>query len=332
MTSTNTPTLTPAIIPSIDFIVKIVDIKSFDLLSNAFIFYKLNGIDAYKKTDTDGNAYLNVPLGKLAIRVEKAGYETLETEITISIDPGYVKLLLKPVSIETTPPPTFLPTNTPAATMAPTPKLNGILTLALVSKQRLTELYGSGRVSPLIEKLKNLLSQETVRGEILDLDQFAALRDKFKTWDNDSNNLAQGTQTDPRENVKKANAAADTIKSILGSKRLEEKYAKVQYIMIIGSDAVIPFYRTSNQSRSTSSEFNYYKTLDRVHPLAVALSQDNILTDDYYADAAPTWMNKETDMELYLPNDLITGRLVETPEEIGTMIDAYLECNGQNRF
>ena len=48
----------------------------------------------------------------------------------------------------------------------------------------------------------------------------------------------------PRENVKKANALAEMIKGVIGAKRAESKYAKVKYAVIIGSDAVIPFYRT----------------------------------------------------------------------------------------
>ena len=240
-----------------------------------------------------------------------------------------------PVSVATpTSTNTPVATNTPAPTVTntPTPLPNDILTLAVVSQERLKSLFGDDRVATLMAKLQVLLSNETVRGEIVDIDKITSIRDKFKAWDVDSSNLVKGTQTDPRENVKKANAVSEMIKAVIGSKRLEEKYAKVQYLIIIGSDAVVPFYRTSNQSRSASSEFNYYKTLDRTHPLAVALSQDDILTDDYYADSAPSWMNKETDLELYLPNELMTGRLVETPEEMATMMDAYLALNGQIDF
>ena len=229
---------------------------------------------------------------------------------------------------------TFTPTvtNTPAPVVTPKPNKDDILTLAIISKSRLVELYGADRVAVFMAKLETLLAHETVRGEIADLDQFSSLRDKFKIWDADSNNLAQDTQADPRENIKKANILAETIKGVVGSRRSETKYAKVKYAVIIGSDAVIPFYRTKNPSRATSSEFNYYKTLDRTHPLAAALSQDYVLSDDFYANAAPSWMNKETDLELYLPNDLMIGRLVETPEEMGTMIDAYLSLQGQTDF
>ena len=240
-----------------------------------------------------------------------------------------------PTATETYTPSNTIPptsTNTPAPAITPKPNNEDVITLAILSKSRLIELYGADRVTVFLTKLETLLNHETVRGEIADLDQFSSLRDKFKAWDADSNNLAQDTQADPRENVKKANILAETIKGVVGSKRAETKYAKVKYAVIIGSDAVIPFYRTKNPCRATSSEFNYYKTLDRTHPLAAALSQDYVLSDDFYANAAPSWMNKEADLELYLPNDLMTGRLVETPEEMGAMIDAYLALQGQTDF
>ena len=229
---------------------------------------------------------------------------------------------------------TFTPTFTitPVPVDTPKPSKDDVLTLVIISKNRLNELYGSGRVAVLMEKIEKLVVHETVRGEILDLDQYSSLRDKFKAWDMDSNNLALGTQTDPRENVKKANALAEVIKGIVGSKRAETKFTNVKYAVIIGSDAVIPFYRSKNPSRTMSSEFNYYKTLDPTHPLAAVLSQENVLSDDFYVNAAPSWMNKESDLELYLPIDLMIGRLVETPEEMGSMIDAYLALNGQNDF
>ena len=238
------------------------------------------------------------------------------------------------------PTPTFTNTNTPVSIATPissptvtyTPIGNDILTLVIISRSRLEELFGTDRISVLLTKLEKLLAHETVRGEIVDLDQFSLLRDKFKAWDMDSSNLALGTQTDPRENIKKANALAEMIKGAVGAERAKSKYAKVKYAVIIGSDAVIPFYRTKNPSRTMSSEFNYYKTLDPKHPLAAALSQENVLSDDYYANAAPAWMNKEADMELYLPNDLMIGRLVETPEDMEAVIDAYLALNGQNDF
>ena len=225
---------------------------------------------------------------------------------------------------------TFTPTATPipSPTVTATPVAKDCLTLVILSKSRLEDLYGADRTSVFLPVLQNFLSHETVRGEIIDLDEFTTLRDKYKAWDADSENLAKGATSDPRENVKKANTLAEMIKGIIGSKRTEKKYAKVEYVMMIGSDAVIPFYRAQNQSRSISSEYNYYKTLDRTHPLAIALSQENILSDDFYSDAAPVWMSDATDLRLFLPNELMIGRLVETPEEMTAMINAYIALNG----
>ncbi|MEW6235841.1 MAG: SUMF1/EgtB/PvdO family nonheme iron enzyme, partial [Candidatus Omnitrophota bacterium] len=232
--------------------------------------------------------------------------------------------------------PTFTPTHTPTWTLTFTPRTPfpppDILTLIIISRNRLNSLFGQDRVTALWNKLSSLLAHETVRGEIIDLDQFTSLRDKYKAWDADSNLLYLGTKTEGQDNIRMANAIAEDIKAIVGGKRIEQKYAKVKYLVIVGSDAAIPFYRVENQSRTNNSEFNYYKKLDQTHPLSIALRQDRLLTDDYYADSTPSWMKSDLEKELYLPNDLLVGRLVETPEEMSAMIDAYLGKNGQIDF
>ncbi|MEW6234969.1 MAG: hypothetical protein AB1656_06245 [Candidatus Omnitrophota bacterium] len=222
--------------------------------------------------------------------------------------------------------------NTPTPTFSPTPKPEDILTLLVISRNRLKDLFGQDRATALWNKLSLLLSHETVRGEIIDLDQFTSLRDKYKAWDADSNLMYLGTKTEGQDNIRMANAVSEDIKAIIGGKRIEQKFAKVKYLVIIGSDAAIPFYRVENQSRTNNSEFNYYKKLDQTHPLSISLRQDRLLTDDYYADSTPSWMKSDLEKELYLPNDLLVGRLVETPEEMSAMIDAYLTNNGQIDF
>ena len=328
----NTPTSKPSPLkPLIDFAIRIFDKSTFQPISGVTVMvsYPLT----IAESGADGVALLRqIPIGAIHVKLMKSEYETMEVDLTIDNSQTNTTIYLTRMGSSITPTPTVMLSNTPTPTFTPSPKPDDILTLIVIHRKRMNDLFGQDRATALWNKLSLLLSQETVRGEILDLDQYTSLRDKYKAWDVDSNNLAQGTQTDPRENVKKANSLAEAIKGVVGSKRAETKYAKVKYAVIIGSDAVIPFYRTKNLSRSAGSEFNYYKTLDPTHPLAAALSQDHVLSDDYYANAVPSWMNSETDMELYLPNDLMIGRLVETPEEMGAMIDAYLALQGQTDF
>ncbi|MEW6237086.1 MAG: right-handed parallel beta-helix repeat-containing protein [Candidatus Omnitrophota bacterium] len=323
-TPTSTPTFKPAVY--VNFTVYVIDETSKKLVPDAYVIYVLDDIEAFKKTNEYGAAVIKIPEGVNKITVEKSGYDTQEVEVNASSTSLFIQVLLKPNQMEAT----FSPTAAPTAT--PTLKPDEVLTLAVLSKNRFVELYGQERTTAFLNKLNMLLQHKTVLGEILDLDQYTSVRDKYKAWDADSQQLYQGTKTEGQDNIRMANAIAEDIKAIIGSKRIEQKYAKVKYLVIVGSDAAIPFYRVENQSRTNNSEFNYYKKLDQTHPLSIALRQDRLLTDDYFADSTPSWMKSDLEKELYLPNDLLVGRLVETPEEMSAMIDAYLANNGQIDF
>lgn len=104
-------------------------------------------------------------------------------------------------------------------------------------------MYGQEQVEPFTNKLNQLLDQETVRGEILDLDQFTSRWDEYQTWKKNSVDIYNGTPNDPRENVRMASKVVKSIKSIVCAKWLEQKYADVKCLILVGSDAVIPFYR-----------------------------------------------------------------------------------------
>ena len=342
ITPSNTPTVTPTPLPLVNFTVKVRDVATFKNISEAYLFYTLNGIDTYKLTDTFGNAKISVPLGILHIRIVKAGFKTLETDITIDAKDGTVILDIEP-SLDgptETPLPMATPTLTPVTITSPTPtatptlSANDIVTLVVVSRSRLEELYGSERVAQLLGKLQKLMAHETVRGDIVDLDQNTALNNLYKAWDAANRSAAAGE--DPGENTKKANAVVEAVKGIIGNKRTDIKYAKVQYILFVGSDEIIPFYRTKTLARINRSEMNYLLKLEnRLHPEALALAEENILSDDYYANAISTWESKlkrESNIKVTLPDELMTGRLAETPEDMMAVIDAYLERNGTIDF
>ncbi|MEW6238722.1 MAG: hypothetical protein AB1656_25330 [Candidatus Omnitrophota bacterium] len=335
-TNTPTPTATPGtVIVRVDFAVKVYDANTFQPIKDVFVI--LTDPPMNVKTNASGAAILSqIPQGRIHLTILISAYETKEIDIDVSAQNTNTTVYLVPLTGPTsTPTPTLAvaPSHTPAApTFTPTAKPDDILTLIALSKSRLVELYGQDATAALLTKLNALLLHKTVLGEILDLDQYTSLRDKYKAWDADSHQMYLGTKTEGQDNIRLANAVAEDVKTIIGAKRIEQKYAKVKYLVIIGSDAAVPFYRVENQSRTNNSEFNYYKKLDQTHPLSIALRQDRLLTDDYYADSTPAWMKSDLEKELYLPNDLLVGRLVETLEEMGAMIDAYLTNNGQIDF
>ena len=101
-----------------------------------------------------------------------------------------------------------------------------------------------------------------------------------------------------------------------------EDNPNVEYIVIVGRDEVIPFRRVLD--RTSHSESNYQSSASAGTTLQAACRDDMSLTDDYYADREPS---QEHGHELYIP-DYALGRLVETPEEIMALIDAFLADGG----
>ena len=114
-TPSNTPVILPTKVPAIDISVKVIDRSTFSAIPDAFIFYKINTLDLYAKTDQFGVADLKaIPLGSLNIRVEKNGYTTLEKTIDIAALTPIITVQLTPSLV--IPTATYTPSNTPAAT------------------------------------------------------------------------------------------------------------------------------------------------------------------------------------------------------------------------
>ncbi len=91
------------------------------------------------------------------------------------------------------------------------------------------------------------------------------------------------------------------------------------YIVIVGNDNVIPFFRHPDQAM-LANERNYVPpVLDNTHSQA-SLKLGYVLGQDRYG--ATTELSSKSD-NLPIPN-LAVGRLVETPAQVVTMLDAYL--------
>ncbi len=227
-----------------------------------------------------------------------------------------------------TPTPTVTPET--AATPTATP-LKGNLTLAVVSQSRLEKSYGTDATAAFMDKLRRLLDHDTVRGEIVDLDVNTSLRNLYAEWDASTRLLPNATSNSRRQNILKANLVATAIKTILGNRREHVRNEAVKYVILVGSDRVIPHRRVPDISRPSHRESSLgTQLLDPAHPVDVAIREDYILVDDYYADASPK-MYQIMDREFYLP-DFEIGRLTETPQEMGAQVDSYLAHDGKIYF
>ncbi len=100
----------------------------------------------------------------------------------------------------------------------------------------------------------------------------------------------------------------------------------LRYVVVVGSDEVIPFARipdlgaVGNEEGFVGASFN-----GLANATSAALAAGYILSDDPYGDFTPSpWFNGE----LYVPQ-VAVGRLVETPADITSAVNAYVTLGGR---
>ena len=183
-----------------------------------------------------------------------------------------------------------------------------IKTLILVNSARTQARYAASDptgAAALAAKLQALAAQSQVHGKVIALDSYPELVAAYAIWD------AQPT------NPNAANYVAQAIKSLLY--RLAPAYRNLQYLVIIGGDDLIPYFRVADEAR-VANERNYAGDVAANPLLAQSASERYLLTDDYYAGLLPIAYRGR---ELYLPQ-LSIGRLVETPSDIVRQINTFL--------
>ena len=112
------------------------------------------------------------------------------------------------------------------------------------------------------------------------------------------------------------NLVADAIKTVVDRYRLVNP---LEYIVLIGSDDVIPFFRHPDQAL-LASERNYVPPVRDSSASQASLRLGYVLSQDDYGAA----IELEQKVTTFPVPDLAVGRLVETPAEIIGMLDAYL--------
>ena len=187
-----------------------------------------------------------------------------------------------------------------------------VRTLILVNRQMLEDLYSVAEADQVMDKLNALAAHDSVKGLVVQLENDAAVATAYAAWGADLTSTA------------KANDVTGAIKALLGAQWAG--HPDLEYLVIVGDDRVIPFRRVLDQTRHPESK---YKDVSCSSVTGAALCDDMSLTDDYYADAAPTVPDSDgwDGHALYIP-DLGTGRLIETPAEIIGQIDTFLAGDG----
>ncbi|HEU5424191.1 MAG TPA: choice-of-anchor Q domain-containing protein, partial [Nitrolancea sp.] len=134
---------------------------------------------------------------------------------------------------------------------------------------------------------------------------------------NDARVSAANTQADANPgcpNIK--NQLADSIKAIVDGYR--QKNAGLKYIVVVGDDDVIPFYRYPDEAL-LASEQDFVPPVKDSSASQASLRLGYVLSQDRYGSAINLSYNITT---LPIPQ-LAVGRLVETMHDASTMLDAY---------
>lgn len=197
--------------------------------------------------------------------------------------------------------------------------LADVRTLLVVATAQLERVYGAGTV---LDDAYRLAAHDAVRGAVLDVSTDDAVAAAYAAW----NTAHDGAATD-------ANALANATAEAIGRRVLAELSAnpQIQYVVIVGGDHVIPFFRRADHNPTQWQESIYADAfLPTNTTVYEALWANTFLTDDCYTDhqrtpvTAPGWFGQD----LCIP-DLAVGRLVETPQEIRAAVDAFVAIDGE---
>lgn len=198
------------------------------------------------------------------------------------------------------------PEVTRTLTVEPPPAI--VRTLILVNRQKLETLYGASEADQVMGKLTDLALHDSVEGLVIQVESSPTVAATYTLWDADPTSTSR------------ANDVAEAIKALVDARWAD--HPNLEYLVIVGDDRVIPFYRVPDGTRYPES---HYGPVSPATTVGAALQDDMTLTDDYYGDEMPVVLNAHGwhGHEFYVP-DLGVGRLIETPAEIVAQIDAFL--------
>lgn len=191
-------------------------------------------------------------------------------------------------------------------------------TLVLLNRSRIEAIYGPDEAQQVIAATEDLVANANAQGSgvvasILDVDALAGVGDAYASWD------ASPCSTIAVNNV--VSAIASEIINIRAGQNID-------HVLLVGGDDIIPFGRVQDGT-TIANEVSYTNTFisGENNALRSAFEGSWVLTDDPYADQAPTPV-ANTDRVVYVP-EVSMGRLVETPAEIIGAINQFITFNGE---
>jgi parallel beta-helix repeat protein len=183
-------------------------------------------------------------------------------------------------------------------------------TLIITNKERLAYYWGPERAEQVENELIKLSYHVSVAGILIYVEEDEAVADSYQSWDQDPEG---------------ANNVAQHIKDLIDDKLID--YTGIRYIVIVGDDRIIPFYRIKDNTKKShigpdwEDELDYFNGshISNRSAVGLALSHGYYFTDDFYAD----FKQERLPINVHVPEKPI-GRLVESPAEIISLIDTFL--------
>ncbi|MEM8931697.1 MAG: hypothetical protein AAGE94_11020 [Acidobacteriota bacterium] len=191
------------------------------------------------------------------------------------------------------------------------------------------------------ESLENLSAHESVQGRVVHLQNKTDLILLYEAWDDATN--AAATACAPGRSTEDDACAVETEKSIdaanellFGDKGIHDyiqnellgTFTKVDYLIVVGGDHVVPFARIRDDTR-VASEDNYTGDIDLT---SYGTGVGRALEANYYLSDDPLATDGEIDADnlhrqRFLPTRAI-GRLVEKPTQINASISTFISKAG----
>ncbi len=169
----------------------------------------------------------------------------------------------------------------------------------------LSRMFGSAQDQAVMSQaLNTLAARPDVAGKVVDVNSDARVADAYQQAD--ANPACPYAE----------NLVAQSIKGIVSKYRANNPVA---YIVIVGNDSVIPFFRYPDQTL-LAGEQNYVPPVLDKTPSQASLKLGYVLSQDAYGSGLDISSKEST---FPIP-DLPVGRLVETPAEVTGMVNAYL--------
>ncbi len=191
-------------------------------------------------------------------------------------------------------------TDLPASSLNPVASNYKTIVLTDFSRMQASE----AEKSEVVAALQEFIARPEVAGVLVDVNADARVR-------------AANSQADSHPACPFAkNLVARAIKELVDRYRLVNP---LEYVVIIGDDQVIPFFRHPDQAL-LASEKNFVPPVRDNTSSQASLRLGYVLSQDDYGASRSLSIKDDT---FPLP-DLAIGRLVETPQEIITVLNAYL--------